>query len=804
MTSGNSTTVTATQQDGQNFYIWFEDQRGNVDFQNNGRVQLRFDNAAPVVRTIQFLNAAFVGAGLNWFNPTLTEQAEAEITYDERHLRRIQLQSTTLGVNRDVTNVPSGLGVSRQFDINIEGEPDGSHKLQFTLTDSAGNSKIDSIRIAFDSTPPTGTRAVSPVTSGSTIFLVTWGATGSDGSGSGLAGEYDVRVRVNGGPWQNWLTKFSGASSNFTGEDGKEYGFEAAAYDRVNNREAFNNQAESVTVVDLTFQDVQAPVIVHTPVSEVEEGQGVTLRAQISDNNQVAEAQLFFKRSGEVSFQSQQMTNTDANNFEFTLSADQISIVGLNYFISANDGANFSFHPPTDAETMPYNISVRISGANNQGLVKSAPQPGGGSESSYRMISVPLNLQSGNPLSVLQDDLGDYDPNVWRLFQYNPATDQYTEYPSVGSFTPGKALWLIVREANRIIDSGVGVTAPTNQPFTINLARGWNDIAVPFPFAVEARDTLLLQGSVDDIVGPYTFQGDWLLPNQVTIFSPWEGYSFYSDNPATIAILPIASTVPAQTLAKPAFDADWHLVISASSGELRDGSNYLGVSSQALPERDALDYLEPPYLANRVSVTFPHHDWSGVRGEFTTDFRPRFEDGQVWSFEVKSTVGGLPITLRFENLESLPPQFQAVLLDKQTLKMIELRQNVEYLFTLEKGESKRAFELVIGTQEYISDSDVLNDPIPQEFFLSQNYPNPFNAGTSISYRVAEAAQVSIKVFNILGQEVRELVSQRQAPGVYRVHWDGRADNGVEIGSGIYLIKMQAGSFQQIRKVALVR
>lgn len=802
VSSGASVAVAATQEDGQNFHIWFQDQRGNVDFRNRGTVRLRYDNTAATVTSIDFLNPDF---DPNWFSQALTSEANVVITYSERHLLRIQMVSPTLSIDRDVTNVPSGIGVSRQFNIGINSKVDGSHKLTFTLTDSAGNVKVDSTRIALDGTPSTGTLANSPDTSGSTTFLVTWGGTGSDGSGSGLSGVYDVRFQEDGGPWQSWKTNFAGVSDNFTGEDNKEYGFEAAAYDNVGNREQFVNVAESVTFVDPTFQDITAPSIVHTPPSQVDQGQGVTLTAQISDNNQVAQVLLFFKSSGDVGFQSQPMSSTIGNNYEFTLSATQISATGVNYFISATDGTNFSFHPPTDAETSPNNISVRITGTGNQGLARSTAQPAGNNEAAYRMISVPLNLQNGTPLAVLEDDLGAYDPQVWRLFQYNATNDEYVEYPSIGAFTPGKALWLIVRDANKIIDSGIGATVATNQPFTINLVAGWNDIALPFPFAVNAADVQVTQGNASTVMGPYTFQSQWQIPTQVTVLQPWEGYSYYSAAPATLSILAIASAQQiSPSLAKAIFDSEWHIAIGASSGGLRDGANFIGVSQQSLLDRDALDFLEPPYIANHVSVVFRHDDWSGIRGAFTTDFRPLIEDGQVWPFEVESTLGGQPITLSFANLESLPLELEAIVLDRQTLKQQNIRQNPEYNFALQQNESARQFDLVIGTREYVENSAALNDPTPQSFSLSQNYPNPFNAGTSLTYQLSEPAQVSIKVLNILGQHVRTLVSQQQPAGVYRINWDAAADNGMAISSGIYLIQMEAGSFRQIRKVVLVR
>jgi hypothetical protein len=205
-----------------------------------------------------------------------------------------------------------------------------------------------------------------------------------------------------------------------------------------------------------------------------------------------------------------------------------------------------------------------------------------------------------------------------------------------------------------------------------------------------------------------------------------------------------------------------------------------------------------------VSVRFPHEEWSTFKGLFTSDFRPLFEDGQIWRFEVESNAANEPVRLTFEGIESLPLDFRVILLDNATLEQRDLREHSEYTFTLEQNYFKREFDLVIGTNQFVENAGPLNEAIPQAFYLSQNYPNPFNAGTTLSYRIAEPSQVKIKVLNILGQEVRELVSQQQLPGIYRVHWDGKSDNGREISSGIYLIRLEAGKFQQIRKVVLVR
>ncbi|MEL6820502.1 MAG: FlgD immunoglobulin-like domain containing protein, partial [Calditrichota bacterium] len=93
---------------------------------------------------------------------------------------------------------------------------------------------------------------------------------------------------------------------------------------------------------------------------------------------------------------------------------------------------------------------------------------------------------------------------------------------------------------------------------------------------------------------------------------------------------------------------------------------------------------------------------------------------------------------------------------------------------------------------------------PQAFALNANYPNPFNPTTTISYDVREASDVRVSVFNMLGQEVRTLVSGKQAAGTHEVVWDATNNLGEAVSSGIYLYQLQAGDFVQTRKMILLK
>ena len=95
-------------------------------------------------------------------------------------------------------------------------------------------------------------------------------------------------------------------------------------------------------------------------------------------------------------------------------------------------------------------------------------------------------------------------------------------------------------------------------------------------------------------------------------------------------------------------------------------------------------------------------------------------------------------------------------------------------------------------------------PLPYRFGLEQNYPNPYNEATVIRYSCATEAYVSLKVYNILGQEVVTLVAERKSAGTHTVLWDSRDKNGTNLASGIYLYRMIAGPLVFTKKLILLR
>ena len=94
--------------------------------------------------------------------------------------------------------------------------------------------------------------------------------------------------------------------------------------------------------------------------------------------------------------------------------------------------------------------------------------------------------------------------------------------------------------------------------------------------------------------------------------------------------------------------------------------------------------------------------------------------------------------------------------------------------------------------------------IVEKFELNQNYPNPFNSKTVISYMLKAQSMVDLRVYNLLGQEVRRLVEDTKPAEVYSISWDGRNNKGEELPSGVYIYRLKAGDFVKSRKMVLLR
>ncbi|MFQ5584017.1 MAG: FG-GAP-like repeat-containing protein, partial [Calditrichia bacterium] len=215
-----------------------------------------------------------------------------------------------------------------------------------------------------------------------------------------------------------------------------------------------------------------------------------------------------------------------------------------------------------------------------------------------------------------------------------------------------------------------------------------------------------------------------------------------------------------------------------------------------------LDYI--PMDARRPSQTFSLMDYENDGDEdiisaTTSDDVILYRNDGVGNFTIQrlcqsSEYGGLALTSLVGDFNNDPYPDVAVLTQDNIATML----NLNY---------------IVGVGD--EDPEPLSI-IPEQFTLEQNYPNPFNPVTNLRFRIAEFGFVELKIYDLLGREVKTLVNEQKSPGTYTVQWDGTNDAGQSVASGVYLYRLVVGqasptmpgqasrSFMQTRKMVLMR
>jgi hypothetical protein len=121
---------------------------------------------------------------------------------------------------------------------------------------------------------------------------------------------------------------------------------------------------------------------------------------------------------------------------------------------------------------------------------------------------------------------------------------------------------------------------------------------------------------------------------------------------------------------------------------------------------------------------------------------------------------------------------------------------------LEVVDDKGRVMKAIYGQTGISDQPALD--LPKSFALLPNYPNPFNPETYIEYTLPADCQVTLAVYNILGQKVKTLINEHQSAGLKSVRWDGKDDSGNQVSAGVYFYSIKADNFTQTKKMILLK
>jgi fibronectin type 3 domain-containing protein len=434
----------------------------------------------------------------------------------------------------------------------------------------------------------------------------------------------------------------------------------------------------------------------------------------------------------------------------------------------------------------------------------------------YRLVSIPFDLNDFDIRKVLKD-LGEHGPLSWRLFgRWNAATSSYAEFPSETflNFKRGEAYWLITK-GSKNISFGNATVFPTTDVYTVKVGPGYSMVGNPFPYAISWAETKR-DSAIENTV--WKFNGKTWFVDSTNILEPFSGF-FVKNTSAkdsmTIHFSPSEYDTSKRgftlgKISKPLAENEWNIHIRATSGKAQDLSNIAGVSRSAEAEWDKLDASEPPPSpTDYLIVEFKRSGWKKNPGSYAFDIRPIPGDGEYWDFTVTSAAKGSQVSLDLSKTGDMPASYKVYLVDYATERVTPLTDVSQYVFAMKRAEQVRSFRLVAGTEEYVRNNTGGIPIVPVEFALHQNYPNPFNPQTKISYGVGHSGEVSLVIYNVLGQKIRTLVNEAQSIGLQEAVWDGRNELGQQVASGVYFYRLHVNSrgeqlFMQSKKMVLMK
>jgi len=403
--------------------------------------------------------------------------------------------------------------------------------------------------------------------------------------------------------------------------------------------------------------------------------------------------------------------------------------------------------------------------------------------SDYQMIGLP-----GEANIDFSDVLGGSAEVDWMAYWDNGNTGSASEYlvpfdggSGVFKFKAGRAFWFIHNGSLNINRTVPSVVLNDMAQAGIEIHPDWNLITCPFKHSV---DWSIIKAANDiTVVNPLIYYNPVSKGYESsTKLEPFKGYYFYNGDAArtelVVPYLGIAAKIPAQN------DLSWKVSLELSCAEMVDALAEIGVASDAERGFDRFEFRKPRSFADLPMVYFERPEWDARYPVFANDIRPEFEKMESWAFKV---YGPKNQAAKFSliGLEQIPAEFQVFLIDRTHQRYQDMRENSIYVFNAIPQTCD--FELLVGAADAISEK--VRSILPADFALGQNYPNPFNPVTTIPLSLPEAGEISLRIFNVLGQEVAVVFKGQLNAGRHYLVWNGMSRAGQRMPSGVYIYQM---------------
>jgi hypothetical protein len=416
--------------------------------------------------------------------------------------------------------------------------------------------------------------------------------------------------------------------------------------------------------------------------------------------------------------------------------------------------------------------------------------PSGHSASEYRLVGLP-----GNPGIAVNSILSGKSETDWRVSWDNGAGQNYIQRfdgSSAFTFSTGRAFWILNNGPLSINTTVPTAALNSSRQAEIPLHSGWNLITNPFDGSIQ-WSLVQADNGISEVI--YSYAGTY---GQSASFDPYVGYYYYNTANASVLKVSYASLFGRRTESQ-SDPAAWRVRLSVNDGDFTDSTVSLGVMRDPRDNPTSVNQHAPRSVEGGLQASFARPDLDPVYPAFAADLRQSIGSIQRWPLEVNSRQGK-EVSLTFRGVSMVPAGSAVRLIDLQTMRSVNLRADSAYRFTSIVPVSK--LTVLIGDPKKV-DEDA-SAVLPSSFALLPNFPNPFNPSTAIAVDLPKESMVSLKVYDVLGNEVESLHDGQLEAGRHWFVWSGRNERGLNVSSGVYLARMQAGSQTFTRKMLLMK
>jgi hypothetical protein len=531
----------------------------------------------------------------------------------------------------------------------------------------------------------------------------------------------------------------------------------------------------SVDIIKRTYKieainaDNSAPIISNVQYQdEITFGNSISISAEVVDpESAVEDVVLQYIVPGTNNFDNPNLIDMQASGNDYNVDLPEITEAGLEFKILARNGANLE--ELTDLQS----IMVRYDG----GLA--IPFNSFGSEqANYRIVSVPLVLNSKTIDDVFGKELGAYgDKAKWRMFRYG--NESTIELSGNSSLNPGIGYWLIVNDSENSFNTGSGknVAADSEEPYEIILKPGWNLIGNPYPYNVSWSD---IQEFNKEEFPLRTFNGSYRNGNTLTAFSG--GFvNWPNANDFTLRIPRTSLSQSQNRFLNDETNQGWELDFVLENDGIRNELTGFGMHNNAKDELDKKDQFNLPRFLNYIDLKYE----LTANGFHVAKNIAAMHDEYTWKFDIESnmSVAGLSVKWSIPDNPHFNRNNELMLWDPSAGNLVDMKRATDYKLRNSDGRNLR---VIYGSLEYVNSLVNVNS-----LKIADPYPNPSSGIINIQYHIPKdqiKSDLVFELFDLKGRLINKFLLKTDKFGHDMFEWNLK-ESSKEYLSGVYLLRI---------------